>query len=175
MPYLSKLAAASKGLEQDLLDFEFEYMERHHFTEKAIAFEMIADMLQESDKLFIFEDTVKEIMDNISGPLYVEISEHDILALEPIVVERVSMALKEYGVRFGINRFSAERGEYSYLKYSAPAYVKMSENYYLDLDTASKNALLTLLGSLDIELIVTNVREEHLPLLRSSAVRYIMY
>lgn len=168
-------AVVELGLEQELLDFEFEYMKRHHFTEEAIAFEMIADMLQESDKLFLFEDTIREIADNIKGPLYVEISEHDILALEPIVVERVSMTLKEYGVRFGINRFSAERGEYSYLKYSAPAYVKMNENYYLDLDTASKNALLTLLGSLDIELIVTGVGEEHLPLLKSAAVRYIMY
>ncbi len=168
-------AVVELGLEQELLDFEFEYMKKHHFTEEAIAFEMIADMLQESDKLFLFEDTIREIADNIKGPLYVEISEHDILALEPIVVERVSIALKEYGVRFGINRFSAERGEYSYLKYSAPAYVKMNENYYLDLDTASKNALLTLLGSLDIELIVTGVRKEHLPLLKSAAVRYIMY
>ncbi|WP_201353156.1 bifunctional diguanylate cyclase/phosphodiesterase [Hydrogenimonas urashimensis] len=168
-------AVVELGLEQDLLNFEFDYMKKHRFKEETIAFEMIADMLQESDKLFIFEDTVKEIAENHRGKLYVEISEHDILALEPIVVEHVSMTLKEYGVRFGISRFSAERGEYSYLKYSAPAYVKMSENSFLDLDTASKNALLTLLGSLDIELIITGVHEENLSKLQAASIRYIVY
>lgn len=168
-------AVIELGLEYDLMHFEFEYMKKHRFTQDAIAFEMIADMLQESDKLFIFEDTIKEIAENMRGKLYVEISEHDILSLEPIVVERVSVELNKYGIRFGINRFSGERGEYSYLKYSAPAYVKMNESSYLDLDVASKNALLTLLGSLDIELIIVGVHTENVPKLKSSAIRYIMY
>ncbi|WP_456450227.1 diguanylate cyclase domain-containing protein [Hydrogenimonas sp.] len=168
-------AVVELGLEYELMNYEFDYMKHHRFTQNSIAFEMIADMLQESDKLFIFEDTIKEITENLQGPLFVEISEHDILALEPIVVERVSIALKKYGARFGINRFSGERGEYGYLKYSAPAYVKMNESSFLDLDTASKNALLTLLGSLDIELIVVGVHAENIPELTSNAIRFIMY
>ena len=168
-------AVIELGLEQELLNFEFDYMKRHHFNEEGVAFEMIADMLQESDKLFLFEETIKEISENMRGSLYVEISEYDILSLEPIVVEHVSMIMKRYGVRFGINRFNGERGEYSYLKYSAPAYVKMSESYYLDLDTASKNALLTLLGSLDIKLIIVDVHEENVEKLQAGAIRYIMY
>jgi diguanylate cyclase (GGDEF)-like protein len=168
-------AVIELGLEYDLMNYEFDYMKKHRFAQDSIAFEMIADMLQESDKLFIFEDTIKEITENVRGPLFVEISEHDILALEPIVVERVSMALKNYGARFGINRFSGERGDYSYLKYSAPGYVKMSERSFLDLDTASKNALLTLLGSLDIELVIVDVHAENVPELTANAIRYIMY
>ena len=168
-------AVVELGLEYELMNFEFDYMKKHRFEEEGIAFEMIADMLQQSDKLFIFEDNLKEIVENLKGQLFVEISEHAILSLEPIVVEHVSMALKAYGVRFGINRFSGERGEYGYLKYSAPAYVKMDEASYLDLDLASKNALLTMLGSLGIDLIVVNVHAENIPTLRSSAIRYVMY
>lgn len=168
-------AVVELGLEYELMNFEFKYMKKHRFDEETIAFEMIADMLQQSDKLFIFEENVREIVENLRGRLFVEISEHAILSLEPIVVEHVSMTLKKYGVRFGINRFSGERGEYSYLKYSAPAYVKMDESSYMDLDLASKNALLTMLGSLGIDLIVVNVRAENIPALRSTAVRYIMY
>ena len=168
-------AVVELGMEYDLMNFEFDYMKKHRFVEEGIAFEMIADMLQQSDKLFIFEDNLKEIVENLNGRLFVEISEHAILSLEPIVVEHVSKALKKYGVRFGINRFSGERGEYGYLTYSAPAYVKMDESSYLDLDLASKNALLTMLGSLDIDLIIVNVHAENIPTLRSSAIRYIMY
>ncbi|WP_353662548.1 diguanylate cyclase [Hydrogenimonas sp. SS33] len=168
-------AVVELGLEYEMMHYEFDFMKQHRFTQEGIAFELIADMLQESEKLFFFEDTIKEIRENLRGPLFVEISEHDILALEPIVVEHVSMALKQYDVRFGINRFGGERGDFNYLRYSAPAYVKMDERNFLDLDTASKNALLTMLASLDIFLIVVNVHAENIPELQASAIRYIMY
>ncbi|WP_456380429.1 bifunctional diguanylate cyclase/phosphodiesterase [Hydrogenimonas sp.] len=168
-------AVIELGLEETLMDFEFDYMRTHRFSHEVISFEMIADMLEESDKMFVFEDRIKEITENLRGPLFIEISEYDILSLEPIVVERVAIELKKHGVRFAINRFGGERGEYSYLKYSAPAYVKMGEKNYMDLDAASRHALLTLLGSLGIKLIVTGVEVERVPKLRASGIRYIMY
>jgi hypothetical protein len=51
----------------------------------------------------------------------------------------------------------------------------MSERSFLDLDTASKNALLTLLGSLDIRLVIVDVHGENIPELTENAVRYIMF
>jgi EAL domain-containing protein (putative c-di-GMP-specific phosphodiesterase class I) len=168
-------AVVELGLEHEMMAYAFDFMKRHDFKNEAIAFEMIADMLHQSDKLFLFEKEIREITENLGKPLFVEISEHDILALEPIVVEQVSIALKKYNARLAINRFSGERGEFSHLKYSAPAYVKMSERSFLDLDTASKNALLTLLGSLDIRLVIVDVHGENIPELTENAVRYIMF
>jgi len=169
-------AVVELGLEEELMRYIFGYMKQHPFSQRALAFEMVADMLHESDKLFFFEDSVKEIKENLGGrPLFVEIAEHDILSLDPVVVERFSFALKKLGVRLGIQRFNGERGEYGYLKYSAPAYVKMSESSFRDLDAASRNALLTLLGSLDIQLIVVDVQMENVAELKESLVRYIMY
>ncbi|BDY12041.1 bifunctional diguanylate cyclase/phosphodiesterase [Hydrogenimonas cancrithermarum] len=163
------------GMEYDLMNFEIEYMKQHHFSQQTISFELIADMLEESDKFFHFEKSVKEISKNIRGRLFVEISEYDLLSLDPIVVERISAALRRSGIRFGINHFSAENGDYSYLKYTAPAYIKMHTSLYLDLDTASQNALLTLLASLDIQLIITGVSKEEIPHLMSASIRYVMF
>ncbi len=168
-------AVIELGMEHELMEYELEYMKTHRFTQNAISFELIADMLQESDKFLYFEDVVTQIAQNLNGHLFIEISEYDLLALKPIVVEHISIALKAKGIRFGIDRFNADRSDFSHLKYTAPAYVKMHVSHYLDMDTASQNALLTLLGSLDIQLIVVGVRQKDLEKLKAAAIRYVIF
>jgi len=163
------------GMEYDLMKFELEYMKKHHFKQHTIAFPLMVEMLHESEKLFYFEQSVKEIAKNMRGSLFVEISEYDLLALDPIVAERLSKALRQHGVRIGITNFSGEKADYSYLKYTAPAYVKIHESLYLNIGSVSQNALHTLLGSLDIQLIVVDVNEENISRLENRSIRYVMF
>ncbi|WP_457597331.1 diguanylate cyclase domain-containing protein [Hydrogenimonas sp.] len=168
-------AVVELGMEMEVMNYIFHYLQTHRFVQKPIAFEMIAEMLHESDKLFLFEEHVDRVAKNVGTPLFVEISEHDILSLAPIVVERLSMNLERRGVRIGIDRFNGEKGDYGYLKYTAPAYVKMEERSFLDLDGRGKNALFTMLASLDIQLVLYNVHGENIPELQENGVRYIVY
>lgn len=167
-------AIVELGLEHELIMYALDYLKRHRFTQNALSLEIFANTLHDSDKYLNFEELVKEIVKNMRGKLFIEISEYDILTLDPIVVEHISFALKEYGIRFGINRFSGEKGGYGYLKYTAPAYIKMHENLYLDMDGASQNALMTLLGSLDIKLIVVGAHEYNFQNLKEEGVRYVV-
>ena len=167
-------AVVELGLEQELVMYELDYLKKHRFTHNALSLEIFAKTLHESSNYLVFEESVKEIVKTIRGRFFVEISEYDILTLDPVVVERIANDLNKLGVRFGINRFSGESGGYGYLKYTAPAYVKMHEKLYMDMDVGSKNALLTLLGSLDIKLIVTDVDEENIEELREEGITYVM-
>ncbi len=167
-------AIVDLGLEHDLVMYELDYLKRHRFTHNALSLEIFAQTLIDSNKYIAFEESVKEVVKVLKGKLFIEISEFDILSLDPVVAERVTDTLKEYGIRFGIDRFSGEQGGYTYLKYTAPAYIKMHETLYLDMDRGSKNALLTLLGSLDIKLIVTGVHQENIYELKEEGVHYIM-
>ncbi len=167
-------AIVDLGLEHDLVMYELEYLKQHRFTHNALSLEIFAQTLIDSNKYIAFEESIKEVVKVLKGKLFIEISEFDILSLDPAVAERITFTLKEHGIRFGIDRFSGEQGGYTYLKYTAPAYIKMHETLYLDMDGGSKNALLTLLGSLDIKLIVTGVHEENINILREEGVHYIM-
>ncbi len=167
-------AIVELGLEQDLVMYELEYLKKHRFTHNALSLEIFAKTLLDSNNYLLFEESVKEVAQTIKGKLFIEISEYDVFSLDPVVVERISYSLKEHGIRFGIDRFSGEKGGYGYLKYTAPAYIKMHESLYLDMDGGSKNALLTLLGSLDIKLILTGVHEENIDELKEEGIRYIM-
>ncbi len=167
-------AIVELGLEHDLVMYELEYLKKHRFTHNALSLEIFAQTLLDSNKYINFEESVKEVTQVLKGKLFIEISEYDIFSLDPAAVEKISYTLKEYGVRFGINRFSGEQGGYGYLKYTAPAYIKMHESLYLDMDGGSKNALLTLLGSLDIKLIVTGAHEDNIDELKEEGVRYVM-
>jgi len=162
------------GMEYDLNTYELDYLKKHRFTQNALSIEIFARILHDSDKYLNFEESVKEIKKMMRGKLFVEISEYDILSLDPIVIEHISLSLQQHDIRFGINKFSGEKGGYGYLKYVAPAYVKMSENVYLDMDGGSRNALMTLLGSLDIKLILVGVHEKNFSMLKEEGIRYVM-
>jgi len=167
-------AVVELGLEHDLVMYELEYLKKNRFTHNALSLEIFAKTLIDSNSYLMFEEAVKEISQAMKGRLFIEISEYDIFTIDPIVIERISNSLKEYGVRFGINRFSGEKGDYGYLKYAAPAYIKMHETLYLDLDGGSKSALSTLLGSLDIKLILTDVHQENLHRLKRDGIQYVI-
>ncbi|WP_457595402.1 LapD/MoxY N-terminal periplasmic domain-containing protein [Hydrogenimonas sp.] len=162
------------GMEHDLTMYELEYLKKHRFTQNALSIEIFAKTLHDSDKYLSFEESIKEIKKGMRGKLFIEISEYDILSLDPIVIEHISLSLQQHDIRFGINKFSGEKGGYGYLKYVAPAYVKMNENIYLDMDSGSQNALMTLLGSLDIKLILVGVHEKNFSRIKEEGVRYVM-
>lgn len=162
------------GLEHDLLVYELEYLKKHRFMHNALSIEIYAETLLDSSKYLTFEKYLREIVPLLKGRLFVEISEYEIVSLDPIVVERISGILDEIGVRFGINRFGGDKGTYGYLKYTAPAYVKIHERFYMDMEQGAKSAMFTLLGSLDIKLIVTDVHESSIEQIKEEGIRYIM-
>ncbi len=168
-------AIVELGLEHDLAIYELEYLKKHRFVQNALSFEIFAKTLQDSDKYLNFRKSILEITENLKSKLFIEISEYDILSLDSTVVEHISSELRKFDIRFGINHLSGETGNYGYLKYAAPAYIKMYESLYLDMDNASRNAFLTLLGSLDVRLIIVGAHKENIEDLKQRGIRYAMF
>ena len=85
---------------------------------------------------------------------------------DSLIVENLDLVLqfaglfKRYGFGFGINQFTGESKNYSFLQEFKPAYIKANATFLLDQSPQSMSTLQIVTDSLGIELIAESVMNE---------------
>ncbi len=73
------------------------------------------------------------------------------------IVKSFELLFEQFGYTIGINEFTGASKDYHYLQEIRPHFIKADVSFYLDLSTASMNALHIVADSLSISLIATGV------------------
>jgi diguanylate cyclase (GGDEF)-like protein len=76
------------------------------------------------------------------------------------LVMQFAALFKRYGYGFGINQFTGESKNYSFLQELKPAYIKANANFLLDQSPQSMSTLQIITDTLGIELLAESVMEE---------------
>lgn len=151
-----------------------EYLSKHRIEADGLGFEISIEPLQDSETLVRFERALVQLAKRLNMPLFVEVSEVEIYTLKPIVLEKISETLRRSNIRLAIRRFDGSRGDYNHLRFAAPAYVRMDEHDFMEMYEISKNSLISMLITLDIKLVLENVRANRIEELKKYGVRYIL-
>jgi diguanylate cyclase (GGDEF)-like protein len=93
----------------------------------------------------------------LSCRLYFEVSDNFAIQNRDIAQKLVQL-FKQYGFGFGINSFTGECSDFSYLKELNPEFIKADASFLLDQTEDSMSALDVVTKSLGIELIASYVR-----------------
>ena len=165
-------------IEMKMVDKYFKYIQEYLIKSRieaaGLGFEISIEPLKESETLMRFERALSQLAKRLNMPLFVEISEVEIYTLKPIVLENISETLRRSNIRLAIRRFDGSRGDYNHLRFAAPAYVRMDEHEFMEMYEISKNSLISMLITLDIKLILENVRANRIEELKKYGVRYIV-
>ncbi len=93
------------------------------------------------------------------APVTFEIA--DTIVLQNLeIVKSFEILFDRYGYHIGINEFTGESEDYNYLQEIRPRFIKADVSFYLDLSSASMNALHIVADSLGITLIATGVNTQ---------------
>ena len=91
-------------------------------------------------------------------PVNITFEISDALVMQHLeIVKSFEWLFEQYGYAVGLNEFTGASNDYSYLQEVRPRFIKAEVSFYLDLSTASMNALHIMADSLGITLIATGV------------------
>ncbi len=161
------------GQEFSLMNSMFEQFRYSALQRGKVAIEVFGTLLKESESFLLLEKKIIETASETKGSLVIEIAEKDIASMDRYFLERLSSLFEKKGIESVVSRAGANNGNYRYLEYLKPSYVKMHSSIYLDMDESSRNAFRMLIESMGIELIIVG-RNDELQLLKNENVRYTM-
>jgi len=129
----------------------------NEFIRDPLAFENLSALLREHAKSLNFKLSF-EVSDNFS-------------IHNTAMVKGYVELFKQYGFSFGINSFTGESSDFSYLKELNPTFIKADTSFLLDQSKDSMSALQVITDSLGIDIISTFVKtQEELNTLNSMHV-----
>lgn len=118
----------------------------NEFMKDPLAFEALSNLLKEHGKFLSFK-------------LSFEISDNFAIKNTAVVKSFVEL-FKAHGSLFGLNSFTGESYEFSYLKELHPSFIKADVSFLLDQSKNSMSALQVITDSLGIEIIATYVQTQ---------------
>ncbi|WP_325892287.1 bifunctional diguanylate cyclase/phosphodiesterase [Grimontia sp. NTOU-MAR1] len=123
-----------------------------------LSINLTSSSVRNSDFLKWLVQTVKK--NKLENRIFFEFSE-SLVSLHPKDCEVVSKALREAGLRFGIDRFGQNLNSVAYLKQLKPAFVKLEQSFLQNQQDDSNHLLLKpmvkLASTLGIDVIVSAV------------------
>jgi diguanylate cyclase (GGDEF)-like protein len=117
--------------------------------------EFIKDAKAYNELSSLFEKYAKTLKFKLSFEVSDSFAIHNTLAVK----EYVNLFLR-YGIGFGINSFTGESSDFTYLKQLTPTFLKADCAFLLDQSQDSMGALQVVTDSLGIEIIATFVKNE---------------
>ncbi|MBN2816313.1 MAG: diguanylate cyclase [Campylobacterales bacterium] len=128
--------------------------------------EFIKDPYSYETLSFLLKEKAKELPFKLSF----ELSDNFVVK-NPILVGNFIKLFKETGCEFGINAFTGDSEDFSYLKVYNPRFIKADVSFLLDQSQDSMGALRVITDSLGLEIIATSVRtSEELEQLRGMGI-----
>jgi len=125
---------------------------------KTVSIRLSNEYMKDINALDELTDLLRVYSQKIDFKLLFEVSNSFAIHNTQVVKSFVDM-FSQYGVGFGINSFTGESSDFSYLKELNPAFIKADTSYLLDQSEESMHALALIAGSLDVEIIATFVKE----------------
>ncbi len=120
-----------------------------------ISNEFLKDEKGYEELSFLFEKYAKKLRFN----LIFEVSDSLAIHHTALVLHYVEL-FRKYGFGFGINSFTGESNDFTYLKKLNPQFLKADSAFLLDQSQDSMNALQLITDSLGIEIIATFVKDQ---------------
>ena len=171
IPLVHKMGLDTK-LDQSVINYAIK---EPLMQEKTVAINVSLRFLQDKDAIQWLRERLASITED--KVLNFEISNHNLLSCVNEAVEFSSM-LKKAGHNFGIDRFNIEEGSnLNYLQMIKPEYIKIDSHYLNEMlqseEGQNNPALQSLIESLDIKIIASNVEEQKIKqLLEKMGIKY---
>jgi len=141
--------------------------EHNNLKKTKVSVRLSNDFLKDSHSFEALQKLLQKYAKELHNRLYFEVSDNFAIANIATLKGYVTL-FKEYNFSFGINAFTGESCDYSYLKELHPDFIKADVSFLLDQTQESMHALEVVTKSLGIEIIATFVKtQEELEKLQS--------
>ena len=125
---------------------------------KTVSIRLSNEFMKDINSLDELTHLIKKYSKKLDFKLFFEISNSFAIHNTQVVKSFVDMFSK-YSIGFGINSFTGESSDFSYLKELNPTFIKADASYLLDQSQESMSAFQVLAGSLGVEIVATFVKE----------------
>ncbi len=150
--------AMSLGLIQNIYMYILEKLFQHppQDQESVYSIRLSSDFLKTPRAYEAMQKLLQRYAKKCPANIAFEIS--DAIVVQHLeIVKSFQLLFEQYGYAMGLNEFTGASKDYSYLQEIRPHFIKADVTFYLDLSTASMNALHIVADSLGITLIATGV------------------
>ena len=130
----------------------------HNIANTLVSVNLSSEFIKDPNAYNQLSELLEKHHKNLNFSMCFEIS--DTFAIKNLSLVKNFVALfKKYNFAFGLNSFTGESSDFSYLKELNPIFLKADTSYLLDQSDDSMSAIQVVTDSLGIEIISTFVKE----------------